>query len=213
MLDEIELDKITVEPLLFQTGYLTVKEIIQTWYTPTYLVEMPNYEVREAFNLHVISALTENDEVRTGQMQMGIRRALQTGDLQKTLEILRGFFASIPYNLHIEQEAYYHSIFYALMSALGLNIGVEVSVSKGRVDAILEFEDKVYVMEFKYEHCAPGASDEEKRKLYDKALDEAMGQINDREYTAKYQGSGKAIYKAAFAFLGRGDIDMRVERD
>ena len=212
MLDMAELGKIAVEPMLFQAGYLTVKETIQTRGSPAYRVGMPNFEVREAFNLNVVSALTENDEVRTGRMRLDIDRALQAGDLQRMLEALRSFFASIPYNLHIEQEAYYHSVFYAMMSALGFDMDVEVSVSKGRIDAALELGDKAYVMEFKYKKCPPGASAAEKQKLSKEALDEAMRQIGDRGYSAKYKGSGKDVYQAAFAFLGRGDIEMRVER-
>ena len=87
----------------------------------------------------------------------------------------------------------------------------EVSVSRCRVDAVLEFGDKAYVMEFKHESCPPDASPDEKRRLFDKTLDEAMGQIKDRGYHKKYSGSGKSVYLAAFAFLGRDDIEMRVE--
>ena len=127
------------------------------------------------------------------------------------LEILRGFFASIPYELHVDLEAYYHSIFYTFMSALGFDMEVEMSVSKGRVDAVLELDDKVFVMEFKYMKCAPDTGIEKKRALFEKALDDAMKQINDRGYASKYEGSGKTVYQAAFAFLGRDDIEMRVE--
>ena len=211
MLDSVELDRITLEPLLFQTGYLTVRDIPPTTGAPVYLVDIPNFEVREAFNMHILAALTENDDVRTGLMRMEIHAALKAGNLRKTLDILRGFFASIPYNLHIEREAYYHSIFYTFMSVLGLDMDVEVSVSKGRVDAILELEDKVYVMEFKYKHCPPDASAEKKRKLFEEALREAMEQIRDRDYAAKFQGGGKVVYKAAFAFLGGGDIELSEE--
>ena len=210
MLDVVELGKIAVEPLLFQTGYLTIKKTIRTRGAPSYLMQMPNFEVRDAFNLNVVSALTENDEVRTGRMRLDIDRALQSGDLDKMLETLRWFFASIPHNLHIELEAYYHSVFYAMMLALGFDMDVEVSVSKGRVDAVLEVGDKAYVMEFKYVKCPPGASAADKQKLSSEALDEAMRQIGDRGYGAKYKGSGKTVYQAAFAFLGRGDIEMRV---
>ena len=209
MLDSADIGKLTLAPLLFQTGYLTVKEILTAIGTPVYVLEAPNLEVREAFNMNVLSAMTENDDVRTGQMRLSINRALQAGDLQRALEMLRGFFASIPYELHVDLEAYYHSIFYAFMSALGFDLDVEVSVAKGRVDAALELGDKVYVMEFKYVKCPPDASDVDKQRLFDKALDEAMAQIRDRGYGDKYQGSGKTIYEAAFAFLGRGDIEMR----
>ena len=209
MLDSIEIDKIMIEPLLFQTGYLTIKEIIKTTGSQIYHLGVPNYEVREAFNIHVVAALTENDDVRTGQMRLAVDRALQAGDLPKMLEILRGFFASIPYNLHVDLEAYYHSIFYAFMSALGFDLSVEVSVSKGKVDAVLELSDKVYIIEFKYCKCPPDINEVKKRELFDTALDAAIEQIHKRGYAEQYHGSGKAIYQAAFAFLGRGDIEMR----
>ena len=66
-------------------------------------------------------------------------------------------------------------------------------------------------MELKYKDCPPDADGEGKRALFKKALDEAMEQISDRGYSAKYKGSGKAIYQVALALLGRGEIEMRVE--
>ena len=210
MLDSIEIDNIAIEPLLFQTGYLTVKNITHTASAPVYILDTPNFEVKEAFNLHIISALTDNDSVKTGRMRLAIDRALHAGDLRDMLEILRGFFASIPYNLHIDQEAYYHSIFFAFMNALGFDMSVEVSVSKGRIDAVLELDEKVYIMEFKYINCPHDASDEKKRKLFDDALSAAVRQLIDRGYSGKYKGSCKTIYQAAFAFLGRGEIEMTI---
>jgi Holliday junction resolvasome RuvABC endonuclease subunit len=211
VLDTFDIQRIEIEPLLFQTGYLTVKEIIETRGSPVYVLDIPNYEVRKAFNLQIVSALTGIGDAHTWQTHMQISRALQAGDMQKMLDMLRGLFASIPYELHVDLEAYYHSIFYAAMTVLGFDMDVEVSASKGRVDAVLELGDKAYVMEFKYVRCQPDASGEDKRKLFDKALDGAMEQIRDKGYAAKYIGCGKAIYKAAFAFLGRDEIEMRVE--
>ena len=211
MLDSVEIEKISIEPLLFQTGYLTVKEIPPTTGFPIYLVGIPNFEVREVFNMHVLSALTECDDVRVGQSRFEIGDALKTGDLQKMLDILRGLFASIPYELHVNLEAYYHSIFIAVMTILGFDTDAEVSVSRGRVDAILELSDKVYIVEFKYKDCPPGESAEDKQKLFSQALEEGMAQIIEKRYDKKYAGSGKVVYRAAFAFLGRDDIEMMFE--
>ena len=86
-----------------------------------------------------------------------------------------------------------------------------MSVSGGRIDATLELQDKVYVMELKYESCGPDAPPEAKRKLFDKALEEGIKQIRSKGYASKYEGSGKTITLAAFAFLGRDEIEMRVE--
>ena len=112
---------------------------------------------------------------------------------------------------HSAGEAYYHSIFIALMNVLGFDMSVEVSTATGRIDAVLELGDKVYILEFKYSYCPPEATPEDKAALFQKALDEGIGQIKDKGYSKKYSSSGKKIYQAAFAFLGRDDIEMKVE--
>ncbi|MCL2813704.1 MAG: ATP-binding protein [Oscillospiraceae bacterium] len=212
MLDTVELDKIDPELILFQTGYLTIKEVILSGFEEaSYILEMPNREVRKAFSLHVLSAFTESGNMHADRTQLEITDALHSGDLQKMLDLLRSLFASIPYQLHIDREAYYHSIFYAVMSVLGFDTDAEVSTSKGRIDAVLEMEDKVYVMEFKYKDCAPETNQAEKEKLFTAALNEGMVQIKERSYHTKYIGRGKTIYLAAFAFLGRDEIEMKME--
>jgi hypothetical protein len=95
------------------------------------------------------------------------------------------------------------------MNLLGFSIDAEVSVSGGRIDAVLELRDKVYVVEFKYQKSGPDVTGEEKRTLFDKALKEGMSQIEGRGYAKKFAGCGKDVYQAAFAFLGRSDIDMQ----
>jgi len=124
---------------------------------------------------------------------------------------MRALFASIPHQLHISREAYYHSIFYAVLNLLGFKIAAEVSVSGGRIDAVLELQDKVYIMEFKYKDCPQDATAEDKAALFEEALGEGINQIKDRGYSKKYSASGKKVYHAAFAFLGRDDIEMRSE--
>ena len=210
MLDSSDIDHIEAELLLFQTGYLTVKQIETMDDELVYTLDMPNREVRKAFDFHVLTAFSSAGQPRVKQAQLDIAVALRDGDMQRMLELLRGLFASIPYELHIKHESYYHSIFFAIMNLLGFDIDAEVSVSGGRVDAVLELADKVYVMEFKYEHCAKDAPPEDKRKLFDKALEDGMKQIKDRGYADKFAGSGKNVTLAAFAFLGRDDVEMRV---
>ena len=96
VLDSVDIQKMEVEPLLFQTGYLTVKEMIETGGSPLYLLEIPNFEVRDAFSLQVLSALTESGDAAAERAQHEIRDALESGDLQRMLDMLRRLFASIP---------------------------------------------------------------------------------------------------------------------
>jgi hypothetical protein len=99
------------------------------------------------------------------------------------------------------------------MNLLGFEVDAEVSVSRGRIDAALELDDKVYIMEFKYENCEQDAAPEKKQKLFEATLDKGMKQIKDKGYYKKYMGSGKKIILVAFAFLGRDDIKMRVSSE
>ena len=209
-LDSFDIRKIGAPSLLFQTGYLTIKEILPGMGSRPYRLVIPNLEVREAFNMNVITEFTESDGDATESAYWGLKEALRTGDLLRMRDILQSLFASIPYQLHVNAEAYYHSIFYAIMNLLGFSIETEVSVSGGRIDAVLDYADKVYIMEFKYAHCAPDAAPEEKRKLFDKVLEEGLQQITDKGYADRYIGGGKEIIKAAFAFLGRDDIEVRI---
>ena len=90
MLDTFEIERIELEPLLFQTGYLTIKEAADSLGPPVYTLDMPNYEVRDAFSTQIVSALTDSGDVRASQAKLQIGAALESGDLQKMLEILRG---------------------------------------------------------------------------------------------------------------------------
>ena len=208
-LDTFDIQRIEVEPLLFQTGYLTVKEVVPETAPPVFLLEIPNFEVRMAFNLHILAEFTESGAVFAESSYHRLMKSLKSGDLQGMLETMRALFASIPYQLHIKREAYYHSIFYAIISLLGFDMDAEVSVAVGRIDATLELEEKVYIMEFKYVDCPKDIAPEERRAMSEMALDEGMRQIKGKRYADKFKGCGKTIYTAAFAFLGREDIEMR----
>jgi hypothetical protein len=96
------------------------------------------------------------------------------------------------------------------MSVLGFDVAAEVSVSGGRLDATLELDDKVYIMEFKYADCPQDATVEKKRKLFDKTLDEGIKQIMNKGYGKKYESGRKEVINIAFAFLGRDEIEFRV---
>jgi hypothetical protein len=210
-LDTADFGRLDPVSLMVQSGYLTVREVDYSMGMPVYRLTVPNNEVREAFSLHILSGFTENYESGADMARLEIKEALREGDLQKMLDLLRGLFASIPYQLHVDAEAYYHSIFYAVMTVLGFRVDAEISVSKGRIDAVLELGDKVYIMEFKYVKCLPDIGPAEKQAAIKKALEDGLSQIKSRGYPDKCLGSGKTICLAAFAFSGRDEIEMCFE--
>ena len=211
VLEIFDIGKMEVESLLFQSGYLTVKEIIHQIGPSLYRLDIPNMEVREAFHLQIISEFTESGLTLADSAYRRIADSLKNGDLLVMLETLRTLFASIPYELHVRAEAYYHSIFFAVITLLGFDIDAEVSTSRGRIDAVLELDDKVYIIEFKYAECPINTSEETKRAIVNKTLADGIEQINKKGYANKYQAGGKTIIKAAFVFLGRDEIEMTIE--
>ena len=209
--DTFDIDKLTAGPLLFQTGYLTIKNIINYPPPSIYVLEIPNYEVKMAFNLNILSEFTEKDASYTELAFRKINESLKTRNLDLMLTILKSMFSSIPYELHIKREAYYHSIFIALMSVLGFDIDSEVSVANGRIDAAIEYDNIIYIFEFKYHELEKNISDDKKHNIIHKNLDDGIDQIKNREYYSKYLYRDKTIILSALLFLGRDDIEMKVE--
>ena len=201
----------SITPLLFQTGYLTVAEVCEAELPETYLLRMPNREVREAFYLNLVSEFSQRDEDFAESAYKRMKKALENGDIPMMMRQLKSLYESIPYDIHVDLEAYYHSLFYAVSNLLGFRTSAEVHTSRGRIDAVLELGDVVYILEFKHHTCAIDARAEQKAHLFKAALDDGIRQIKARGYYKKYEGSGKTVHNVAIALLGRADIDMRME--
>ena len=119
--------------------------------------------------------------------------------------LFQAFFASIPYEWYTNNdiaryEGYYASVFYSYFAALGLDITVEDSTSRGRLDMTVRFNDNVYLFEFKVvETASQGA---------------AMAQLKEKGYADKYRGSGQPIHLVAVEFSKdtRNVAGFQVER-
>ena len=97
--------------------------------------------------------------------------------------LFESFFASIPHDWHRKNEiaryeGYYASVFYAHFAALGLDVTVEDSTSRGRLDMAVRFNEQIYLFEFKVVGLAPEGT--------------AMQQLKAKRYADKYRGTGAA---------------------
>ncbi len=212
VLESSDIQNIQIEPLLFQTGYLTIKNVFYEEDDIIYSLTVPNYEVKQALNMHILSEFTGTGDVATQNFYREIKKSFSKGNLDNIPIILRSLFSSIPYQLHINKEAYYHSIFYAIMHLLGFNINSEISTSKGRIDGVLELANKIYIMELKFYDFEEKLENSEKEAVFHKLLNQGMNQIKRIEYDKPYRSMGKQIYLVALAFLGRDDIEIMVEK-
>ncbi|MCX8042470.1 MAG: AAA family ATPase, partial [Thermodesulfobacteriaceae bacterium] len=117
ILSNLDIDNIRVENLLFQTGYLTIKELIEDSTGRIYILSYPNFEVKKRFNNYFLANLIPDPTVKT-ETDLEIKSALKNNQIEKLPEILHTFFASIPYDWYRKNdlesyEGFYASIVYA----------------------------------------------------------------------------------------------------
>ena len=199
-----DLSNLDIISLLFQTGYLTITQVRrpkQIGVGKQYELNYPNEEVRRSMFSYLLS---DNTHIPTGKVipqYLEMQEALEIQDLKTFLKILKATFSKIPARLHLKAEAYYHSLFYMLLHLLGNRIQLEEEQAIGRVDAIIELEDLIYIIEFKYSE----------NKKIEILLEEAMNQIKEKKYYEPYLAEGKKILLLAVGFLGKEEIDLRLE--
>ena len=148
--DSYNLDNMNIFALLFQTGYLTLTNVDTQEDFIEYTLNYPNLEVKQAFITYLLESFTSQRLEEIQPAAKSLRRYLQTNNLDGFMNLIKALLAKIPYPLHIEQEAYYHSLFYMISILMGVEIDLEVLTDKGRIDGVLRLEDQIYLIEFKY---------------------------------------------------------------
>ena len=169
-------------PVLYQSGYLTIKG-----YDPAfclYRLAYPNGEVRYGFTESLLPGYVHRFPRENTFYAVSFIRDLQKGDIESCLERTRSFFASIPNDLENKTEKHYQTIFYLLFRLMGQYVETEVKTAVGRADAVVKLPDAVYVFEFKF----------------DGTPEEALAQINSKQYAVPYQADGRRVVKAGVNF-------------
>ena len=172
----------TITPLLYQSGYLTIKK-----YDPIfkeYTLGIPNKEVRDGLLFSMVPHYLNPRRTDNDAFLLGFCKAVFRGDIDKALECMRIYMATIPYDLENHTEKHFQTIFYLMFSFLNIYIKTEVKSAVGRADAVMYMPDTVYVFELKV----------------DKSADEALRQIDERGYMIPYQSSGRHLVKIGISF-------------
>jgi hypothetical protein len=184
LLDSADVNNINIISLLFQTGYLTVKAVHPSVRGYRYDLGYPNHEVTQAFQQYLLADYLKREASQIStRLLSSLEESLNAHDLKSFIDVLNTVFASIPYTLFLPDEAYYHSIVYLILKLLGFAILAEPLTSAGRIDALLELPDTVYILEFKMSTA----------KI-------ALEQIKKRQYDQPYRASGKVIILLGIAF-------------
>ena len=164
-LSSYDIQKLEIIPLMFQTGYLTMKSYneINQFYTLGY----PNSEVRSSY-LQVLMAAYSQADAGFGVVYVDkIRQYLERGEIDRVESILNTIFKSLPYELwQKENEHFYHAIIHLTFTLLGVYVQSEVQTSDGRMDALIRLKDYIYCIEFKLDESAEKAIQQIKDKGY-----------------------------------------------
>ena len=177
-------------PLLYQSGYLTIKK-----YDPDshlYTLDFPNAEVKvgflESFLVSVMNIGDKDTQGLAGRFYV----SLMNHDVDKAMRLLQAFFASIPYldhgNKELDEvtrfEAFYEVLMYVVFSIFNCRVFTQVKTALGRADVVVFMNDATYVMELKVGGTAQ----------------EALEQINSKDYALPYQEAGLPVVKIGIAF-------------
>ena len=189
LLSAVDVDRIPVETLLFQTGYLTVVGEEAADGGSLYRLDYPNQEVKRSLNELLLETMAPDVTVEAESREL--RRLMRTNDFAGLERLFRAFLASIPNEWYANTgmagyEAHYASVFYSHFAAAGMDVRAEESTARGRSDLAVLYDGGVYLFEFK---VADGKRD-----------GRALAQIRERGYADKYRHPGVPIHLIGIEF-------------
>ena len=178
-----EIDKLDPLTLLLQTGYLTIKSMVKKYNMPWYWLDFPNREVSFSFNTSLMNAYSRKSENFVTNFCEELADSMVSGNVPRLRKTMEVFFAGISYEVHHKDESNFQNIFFALFRLLGYYIKAESHTNDGRIDAVAETDDCVFLFEFKLD-----------------GDDSALSQIREKEYYKRYELSRKKIFLNGVTF-------------
>ena len=166
-------------PVLFQSGYLTIKAF--NWETGRYTLGFPNDEVYRGFSRSLYQYYCADYIGSRNQMNNAFwDLRLKKTTFEQFLESVRRWYAGIPYSItdKNQNEQFYEALFYSLMVGIGADAEAEGQTSDGRFDIALKLADAIYVIEFKF----------------NKSAAEAVGQILAKDYAVRFAADARPVW-------------------
>ena len=172
----------TIVPLLYQSGYITIKNYDKL--TQLYTLDIPNGEIRVGLMQSLLPNYLAGDS-DTGLATIGeMYGAIAGDDMGGALRLLQEFLSTVPYCDNTNYEGHYQQLFYIIFSLFGMYVDVEVRTPKGRVDVVMRTTHTLYVIELKL----------------DKRADSALAQINLKNYPERFVLCGLPVVKVGINF-------------
>ena len=172
----------SITPLLYQSGYVTIKGYDEMF--QIYTLDIPNAEVRIGLMRSLIPYYVTRDTQSTNTTVVNLARALVRGDMDGMLRLLQTFLSTVPYCDRTDYEGHYQQMLYIIFSLLGIYVDVEVRTPSGRVDMVMRTATTLYVVELKLNQSA----------------EVAMQQIDLKNYPERFALCGLPMVKVSINF-------------
>ena len=183
---------ITITPLLYQSGYLTIKNYDTM--SEIYTLDIPNKEIKVGLFESLLPYYLEGTFAETGDVTIARMSVLiRQNDMEGALRLLQTFFETVPYCNNTNYEGHYQQVLFIIFSLLThFLVDVEVHTPKGRVDIVMLTHTRLYIIELKL----------------NKDAQTAMRQINLKDYAQRFALCGKPVIKVGINFNAKsGQIE------
>ena len=185
------------ELFLYQSGYLTIKGYING----TYLLGIPNFEVRQALNEIVLPtlAMRKNNDLQSTQAFLNVHLSL--GNLPEAMKCLKALIADVPYSnkklASMDMEERYRLIMSTIFNAIGCRVEVEKMIATGRIDMVVETTNFIYVLELKLSNNG--------------GVDAAEEQMKAKQYAEPFKADKRKVIALAIELddMGKGLVDWK----
>lgn len=162
-LDNLDLDSENPIPLLYQTGYLTIKDYRRRF--DKYILGFPNREVEEGFIQYLVPFYCKPRRHRDFDIEYFVEE-LESGQIDNFMKRIEVLLADCPYEIIRDKEVHFQNFLFILIKLVGYYVHAEYSIADGRIDMILECDKYLYIFEFKYNSTAEAALNQIKDKNY-----------------------------------------------
>jgi len=189
IIGSFDIDRIRVETLLFQTGYLTIDKTYKVFDKLKFKLKYPNFEVKTSLNTYILDYLIEP---KNQKYEDEFYKTMLNNNVKKIEKDIFALFEAIPTDNYRKNdisnyEGYYASVIYASFAGMGIKMIAEDVTNKGYIDLTLFFEDKVYIIEFKVTKGTPKTNP-------------ALKQIKEKKYYKKYINKYTKVYNIGIVF-------------
>ncbi len=172
-------------PIIYQSGYLTIQGYDAEF--KKYILGFPNKEVEYGFTKYLLRYYVPSKERSTEFDIDNFVNEVRSGKAEEFMTRLQAMFAGNSYEIVGDMEIYFHNAVQLIFKLMGFYVGVEQTTSNNRIDLVVKTRDYIYIMEFKLDHSA----------------EEALRQIEEKNYAAPYVSGDRTIIKIGVNFSSK----------